>query len=227
MPERVRLGQEGAVGVAVHLHLVVAERRSHVVDVVGGGGGPVGVEALAELLRARRHADVVGGAAALHVRAVDRLRATGAAGVDEDQLAVVEQVAERVDVAAGAADRAVPRPTLDGDDRSLRGRAAVGARAHRERDRDLPERRVGALERELDLAAEQALRGLRRRGSGSRSAREMLSGASGSAARLPRSRSRRRRPRNRTPARPRRAARRPRRQTAGARAAGAAAISSG
>ena len=109
MPERVRLRQEGAVGVAVHQHAIEAQGGADVVDVVRRGGRAVGVEARTELVGTRGHPDRVVGQAPLQLGTVDRLGRAGSPGLDQQQLPAPEQTGEGVDVAGGAGDRAVPR----------------------------------------------------------------------------------------------------------------------
>ena len=154
MAEGVGLGEVGAVGVAVHLDVVVvAERRPDIVDVVGDRRGPVGIEARPELVGALAEADRVGGAADLHVATVDRLRVAGPTGIDEQHLAVLEQAGERRRVVLGTADRAIARAAFDRDQHATGRRLAIVTRPDREADRDLAERRIGALVREVDRPA--------------------------------------------------------------------------
>ena len=154
--EGVGLSQEGPVGVAVERDAAEAQSPAHGVDVVGRGGGSVGIEAGAELLSAPGDDDLALDAPVLGAAAVKPLRHAGAAHVDKNQPASLEQASEGRDVVPGAAGRGVAGPALDGEDGSQRGPGAIRARPQREADLGRAQPRVGPLEGDGDLAAAKA-----------------------------------------------------------------------
>ena len=95
--------------------------------------------------------------AVLEVGAVDRGRAAGAAEVDQQQVARVEQRVEQEREAVRRRGRGEARPALGGEDRAGR-RAGVAVRDDREEDRDRGAARVAAVERHVDRAAQRARR---------------------------------------------------------------------
>ena len=114
--------------------------------------------AVAQDARALGDALAVRALAPLELGAVDRPRVAGPAHVHHHQVVAAQDGPEHVDVVAGAADRAVSRPALDGEDRAPGRGVGVAAPADRVADRDRAERRVGALVGHPQRAAAQALR---------------------------------------------------------------------
>ena len=158
--ERVRLPQEGAVGVAVERDPIEPERGAHGVDVVGGRRGPIGPVAVAR--GCARTGRRPGGPCP---------RPAGGRGSRSP--ASGRSRACRPSPGRGAAARARACGRSSGRCRSSRSparprRRRSGARRRASRCRRarrtakrigiVPERRVGALERHPQRAAAQALR---------------------------------------------------------------------
>src|SRR5204862_6149581 len=138
------LREKGLLGVTVEGDPPELECSPDVVDVVGGGRGPLRVEARPKLPGALRERDPLGRPAALQVGTVEGSGAPGAAHVDGDQLAAAKQRTEGVDVGARRPRAGIAGAALDGDDRPLGGAVALVTGAHREPDPGLAERGVRA-----------------------------------------------------------------------------------
>ncbi len=124
-----------AVGAAPEVHLVVAQGRADVVDILHRDGGDVLARVGVELLQALRHQ--VHGQRVLEERlqrrvvvlvAIQRMRGAGAALVDEDHVALVVQVREERHHLGGERHRALPRSAREDEDRVR----LVGAHARRD-----------------------------------------------------------------------------------------------
>ncbi len=200
--EGVGLAEVGAEGVAVEGDPLEAQRGADVVDVIGGGAGGVRLPVVAEAAGTLGDRDPLRSGAALDVGAADRPRAAGAAHVDEDELAMLQQVPEQADVGVAAATARVPGPALDGEDRAPRRRLAIVALAHGEADLEFALLRRRPELRDLDRPAAEV--GADPRSARARAQLRMLRRAR---ATPPPQRRRRRR----SPRRPRRS-RRPRRR---------------
>ena len=132
------LPEERAVGVAVEIDLVDTERVEHEREVVGRERGAVEIGGRSELRAAESDAvDVVAGEP-LQWRATNRLRRAGAAVVDEQEVAAVEQRVEQREVRGRARRRRVAGSALGRDDRSQRRERGVTARGARNRSSIVP-----------------------------------------------------------------------------------------
>ena len=156
MPDGEGLGQERPIRVAVEVDLRHAERVQDGGDVVGRRAGAVQVRRRAELATARAAGLDVVAAVVLEPRAVDQRRAPDAADVDEEQVAPAEQRSVRRQPQRAARRRRVAGTSLHGHDRADARPGAVASPVQLEADRDLAERRIAAIERHPDGAAQCA-----------------------------------------------------------------------
>jgi hypothetical protein len=152
---RVRLAEQGPVGVAVEEEASQPQGPPHLIEVGGRFGGRVAGVAGAKAIRAFADRDRFLDQAALQGRAVDGARATGAALVEEDQIAAAQQRRQGGDQRArvrrrrrGVAGAAVHR-----HDRAQRGPLAVGAGTHGEGDPGRAERGIGVADRRRHMTA--------------------------------------------------------------------------
>ena len=158
---RERLGEVGAVGVAVEVDRAGAQRGQHPGQVACGARGGVQVAAVdeaparpapgvVELLAAAGHQPLVelvrlAGAEPLQRLAVDDLGGAGAAVVDQQQVAPPEQRLEELEVGVARAGARVPGAALLGDDRAQHPARAAG-RVPLQADPDGARRRVAVVE---------------------------------------------------------------------------------
>ena len=158
MAERVRLGEERPVGIAVERDPPVSQRRADGVDVVGGGRGPVGAETVAEHARRterRRGCPRSGRSAGRGSRsrrsarfpACRRGRARGGAATGR---------ACGRSTCRSRSSRSPARPRRRRSGPAMAG--LVVARPDAVGERERAERRVGALERNLEPRAEELVR---------------------------------------------------------------------
>ncbi len=149
----VLLGDLGAVGGAPQHELFVAPRAAQRLDVGDGVGG--GVEgAFGPDLFGAGGDQLPGGAVGaglFEAVAGERVRVAGAALVEDDQIARVEDRSEQFDEGFGERDRGLAGAACERDHR--RARFPDGRAAAADRERDGPRRGPGGVERDGEVSA--------------------------------------------------------------------------
>ena len=156
--DRVRLGQQSPVRVAVERDRTHAECAANGLDVGRGFRGREPLIARPELVRTRGGRDHLRDHPPLQLRAIDRLGVARAALVDQHQVAATQKRPEhrpvrlrRVEAGAG-----VPGSALDGEDRSEGRSLGLIPRADCKEDRLVSEARLTPHRRHGDSAAAES-----------------------------------------------------------------------